>query len=212
MRGRPHRPGPAKLLPRRARWLRDKAQWKTSNFKKNFRLCHAFFFLKCFGKWCSNCKNRVVKRAYSNRNHLELALSQRVGWFWGLREPCDRGVLWPPNNPLIWRMGALAQEPTLGSPGTKPCSAVQEGTGDRQFPTGSRCGGVSRKSALTETKVKQRPVSRSAGRTLPAGRFSDVAHRDVAAVWRSPRGAFTVRRYTPGHGSSVRCCNKLKKN
>ena len=71
--------------------------------------------------------------------------------------------------------------------------------------------GLSQWSALTEAKVKQRPVPRGAGRPLSDRGFSDVTHPDVAGVQRSSRGSFTVLQSTPDHGSSIRCCNKLKK-
>lgn len=69
-----------------------------------------------------------------------------------------------------------------------------------------------RDAGLTETKVKQRPIPRCTGCPLPGRSFSDVAHPDVGGAEWSPRHAFTGLQSTPNHGSSIRCCNKLKKN
>lgn len=106
-------------------------------------------------------------------------------------------------------MGPLSVPPKL-SPAILFTMALRDGH-FKSLPA-VRSLSLSQKGALTETKVKQRPVSRGAGHPLPASGFSDVTHPDVAGVWRSPRGAFTVLQSTPGHRSSVRCCNKSKKN
>lgn len=64
---------------------------------------------------------------------------------------------------------------------------------------------------LTKTKIKERPVSCSAGCSLSSGRFPDVTDTNVGSAEHSSGSSFTVLQSTPNRGSSIRCCNKLKK-
>lgn len=64
---------------------------------------------------------------------------------------------------------------------------------------------------LTKTKIKERPVSCRAGCSLSSGRFPDVTDTNVGSAEHSSGSSFTVLQSTPYCGSSIRCCNKLKK-
>lgn len=100
----------------------------------------------------------------------------------------------------------------LGSPKAEPYTSIYNGIRQTVHCKCALPWDLSQLSALTETKVKQWPVSCGAGRPLSDRGVSDVTHPDVASLQHSSRGSFTVLQSTPDHGSSIRCCNKLKKN
>lgn len=151
------------------------------------------------------------ERHHRGRNTHTARSEERLGGPRG----CDREAAWESGAPVPARpphprrqhraAGGLADVRPHGVP-----AAAAAAAGGRSAPRGP-AGGLSQGSALTEAKVKQRPVPRGAGRPLSDRGVSDVAHPDVAGVQRSSRGSFTVLQSTPDHGSSVRCCNKLKK-